>query len=96
MQKHQHGIVRLMRTTVRLDDDLYREIKATAARTGRPVGDVISDALRTFIAADRTSSRAIAELPVWHGDGLLPGVDPSTNASLLAAMEEGVSLDASR
>lgn len=85
-----------MRTTVRLDDDLYREVKATAVRTGRPVGDVIADALRAFIAADRTPPRPVAELPVWHGDGLLPGVDASTNATLREAMEEGVSLDASR
>jgi len=96
MQKHQLGNLGCMRTTVRLDDALYREIKATAARAGRPVGEVIADALRAFVAADRGSPRAVAELPVWHGDGLLPGVDASTNASLRAAMDEGVSLDASR
>jgi Ribbon-helix-helix protein, copG family len=85
-----------VRTTVRLDDDLYREIKATAARSGRPVGEVIADALRAFVAGQRSSERPLAELPVWHGDGLLPGVDASSNAALRAAMDEGVPLDASR
>jgi predicted transcriptional regulator len=35
-----------MRTTVRIDDELYRAVKEQAARTGRAIGEVIEDALR--------------------------------------------------
>ena len=36
----------VVRTTVRLDDDLYREVKARAAREGRTVASVLEDAVR--------------------------------------------------
>lgn len=35
-----------VRTTVRLDDDLYREVKERAAREGRTVASVLEDAVR--------------------------------------------------
>ena len=35
-----------MRTTVRLDDDLLRQARALAARTGRTLSGVIEDGLR--------------------------------------------------
>ena len=35
-----------MRTTIRIDDDLYREVKERAARAGRTVAAVLEDAVR--------------------------------------------------
>ncbi|WP_234776485.1 ribbon-helix-helix domain-containing protein, partial [Mycobacterium tuberculosis] len=35
-----------MRTTIRIDDELYREVKAKAARSGRAVAAVLEDAVR--------------------------------------------------
>ena len=35
-----------MRTTIRLDDELFRRAKETAARSGRTLAAVIEDALR--------------------------------------------------
>ncbi|WP_250578262.1 ribbon-helix-helix protein, CopG family, partial [Mycobacterium tuberculosis] len=34
-----------MRTTIRIDDELYREVKAKAARSGRTVAAVLEDAV---------------------------------------------------
>lgn len=64
----------LMRTTVSIDDNLLAEAKALAARTGRPLGAVVDDALRVLLI-DRTSTRAPVEIPTYGGSGLQPGVD---------------------
>lgn len=34
------------RTTIRIDDELYRAVKEHAARSGRTIGAVIEDAIR--------------------------------------------------
>lgn len=84
-----------MRTTIRIEDGLYRRAKAAAAEAGRPVGALIEDALRTYLAS-RDQPRTAAELPTYGGSGVLPGVDLSSNAALREAMDEGVPLDARR
>ena len=84
-----------VRTTIRIDDELYRRTKAAAARGGRPVGEVIEDALRSFL--DRAGDARYAEpLPTYGGSGVLPGVDLSSNTALREAMDDGVPLDALR
>lgn len=35
-----------MRTTIRISDDLYRDVKALAARSGRTIAAVLEDAVR--------------------------------------------------
>ncbi len=85
-----------MRTTIRIDDALYRKVKARAAQTGRTVGDVIEDAVR---AAMRPRSRQRAELrplPVFGGSGLMPGVDLTSNETLRELMDTAEPLDALR
>lgn len=85
-----------MRTTVRLDDDLYRQAKITAARTGRTVAEVIEDALRTSLAAaDRPPASPLPPLSTFGSRGPLPGVDLTSNAATLDAMDE-VPVDARR
>jgi len=85
-----------MRTTIRIDDALYRRAKALAARTGRTVGDVIEDALRQSLERRPPSDRAVRDLPTYGGSGLMPGVDLSDNARLRDLMDEGEPLDAMR
>lgn len=84
-----------MRTTIRLDDDLYREVKAQAARDGRTVGEVIEDALRAQ-ARRRTADVPIEPLPVYGGTGVLPGIDLGDNAALRDVMDADEPLDALR
>jgi len=43
-----------MRTTIRLEDGLLREVKKRAAETGRPLTGVIEDALREVISRRKT------------------------------------------
>lgn len=85
-----------MRTTIRIDDDLYREVKAIAARGGRTVAAVLEDAVRRGldIAEERTRERYVVR-PTGVG-GLRPGVDLSSNAAMAEVLDEGESIDALR
>lgn len=77
-----------MRTTIRLDDDLLRQAKALAARTGRTLTAVIEDALRETLARPRSRhDRPRAALPTFKGNGLQPGVDLDDTAGLLDIMD---------
>lgn len=75
-----------MRTTIRLDDALLRRAKAAAAMSGRSLNDLIADALRASLAS-RPARARVAELPVFSGNGLQPGVDLDDNAALLDLMD---------
>ena len=78
----------MKRTTIRLDEKLFAELKAAAARTGRTLTAVIEDALRESLARPRTAkARRDAALPSFRGDGLQPGVDLDDSSSLLELME---------
>lgn len=86
-----------MRTTIRLDDELYRRLKARAGATGRTVGAVIEDTLR--LGLDRTDAVARQEpdpLPTYGGSGVLDGVDLSSNAALRETMDADETVDALR
>lgn len=85
-----------MRTTIRIDDELYREVKARAARSGRTVAAVLEDAVRRGLnpPEQQTGGRYVVR-PLGAG-GLQPGVDLASNASVREAMDEGVSVDALR
>ncbi|WP_186243330.1 ribbon-helix-helix protein, CopG family [Mycobacterium simulans] len=85
-----------MRTTIRIDDELYREVKTQAARSGRTVAAVLEDAVRRGLnpASQRAGGR-YAVRATGRG-GLRPGVDLSSNAAVVEAMDEGKSLDALR
>jgi hypothetical protein len=87
-----------MRTTVTIDDQLYRDLKARAGAAGRTVGDLIEDAVRESLRRVATEQAlTLQPLPVFGGKlGLMPGVDLDDNASLRALMDEGVPLHARR
>jgi hypothetical protein len=87
-----------MRTTIRIDDDLYRRAKAAAARSGRPVGELIEDAVRDALAPAR-SPEVVRPLPRFGGSGVRPGVDLTDLRSLLDVMDaptDGAEVDALR
>lgn len=64
-----------MRTTVNIDDALLTEIKIISARSHRPLGEVIDDALRLMLAERKRASPLRAPLPTYGRLGLRPGVD---------------------
>jgi plasmid stability protein len=85
-----------MRTTIRIDDELYREVKQRAARSGRTVAAVLEDAVRRGLTpAERRSAGRYAIRPTGSG-GLRPGVDLSSNAAIAEVIDEGTGIDALR
>ena len=85
-----------MRTTIRIDDALYRKLKAEAGRSGRTIGELIEDAVRVALAQRRRSDVDVRPLPVHGKGGVLPGVDLTNNAAVQDLMDEGTPLDAVR
>ena len=86
-----------VRTTIRLDEDLYRQVKVKAARSGRTVAALIEDAVRVSLApVPAASGGSLPPLPVYGIGGVMPGVDLSDNAGVLDVMEEGQMPGASR
>ncbi|BBZ40358.1 ribbon-helix-helix protein, CopG family [Mycobacterium conspicuum] len=85
-----------MRTTIRIDDELYRQVKAMAARSGRTVAAVLEDAIRRGLSpSERRASGHYAVRPTGRG-GLRSGVDLSSRAAIAEAMDEGAPIDALR
>jgi len=78
-----------MRTTLALDDDLYREAKKAALDSGTTVTAVIEAALRECLRRRHGAAkrRTRIPLPTFRGRGLMPGVDLDDSASLLDVME---------
>ena len=77
-----------MRTTIQLDDDLHATVKRLAAERGRTMKAIVQDALRESITRQHRTQRPRTELPVFHGTGVLPGVDLEDSAALLEIMGE--------
>ena len=84
-----------MRTTIRIDEEIYRRVKSQAARTGRTVSEVIEDALRDALRP-RPRDRRLADLPVFGGSGVIPGGDLANRGTLLERMDEATGVDALR
>jgi hypothetical protein len=78
-----------MRTTVRLNEGLMREVKAEATRRGETVTALIERGLRLVLAsAAKPAQRRRVVLPVSkQRGGTLPGVDLNNSAALLDIME---------
>ena len=77
-----------MRTTIHIDNDLFAQLKRIAADTERTLTAVIQDALRESLYRRSASARPAIDLPVFHGTGVMPGVDLSDSASLLDLMKK--------
>jgi plasmid stability protein len=66
-----------MDTTIRnLDEHIYREFRARAVRQGRNVGELLNEAMRTYLAhvavsQGRSSLRALEPEPFPEGNELL-------------------------
>ncbi|MEW6704851.1 MAG: DUF2191 domain-containing protein [Pseudomonadota bacterium] len=76
-----------MKTTLDLSDALLSEAKALAARQHTTLTRVIEEGLRLRLQAQKAASKGRRRtLPVFKGrGGLVPGVDPLSNKSMLQA-----------
>lgn len=84
-----------MRTTIVIDETVYRSAKAEAATSGRTVSAVIEDAVRSALI-ERPDTAEVPSLPVFHGTGVMPGVDLADRHALADLMDGESSLDALR
>lgn len=77
-----------MRTTVRLDDHLMRQVKNFAVRQGKTLTSVMEESLRQLLATRGKKKIAITNLVTVTGGTIAPGVDLDDTASLLDIMEQ--------
>ncbi len=76
-----------MRTTIRLDDEVLREAKAHAARSGRTLTALIEDALRQRLAESRDGSAVEPYRVATFRSSLRPGVDLDDNEALADVLD---------
>jgi len=77
-----------MRTTIRMNDQLFAEAKAAAARAGRSLTALIEDAVRAALARQPARGRRRRiRLTTARGRGPRPGVDLDRTASLLDVLD---------
>lgn len=81
-----------MRTTLNIDDGLLAEVKVIAAKRHRPIGEVVDEALRGYLAErEETDPTAFdwssIAIPVPGDRGLQPGVNWRSNSAMLDLME---------
>ena len=84
-----------MRTTVNVDDHLLAEAKQLAAKTHRPLGAVVDDALRVLLHRSGDTRRPERQsLPTDGGTGLQPGVDLDDRDAVAELLGDNKRLDA--
>jgi plasmid stability protein len=72
-----------VRTTIQLDDDVFRAFKRLAAEHGTSLAQEIGEALRAELAArDEAAKFEPYEVPTFRGRAPVPGVDLNSNAAL--------------
>jgi hypothetical protein len=75
-----------MRTTLEIDDAVFRQAKKRAAERGRTLGQLVSEALRESLRADVREDSAPFVMPVYGSEGAAVSRTP---ASLAALRDEG-------
>lgn len=90
------GMLAHMRTTVILPDELYRQVKDRARADSATFTSFLETALRRELA--RRDRRAPGPVdvhlaPATGSGGVRPGVDISSGAALLDAMDEGLPIE---
>lgn len=79
-------LVHMRRTTLVLEDDLFRHLKQEAAANGRTIRDVVNALLRRALAGLRPRRRYRLKWPTARGR-LRPGVNLDDRATLYDLME---------
>ena len=75
-----------MRTTIDINDQLLRAVKARAAGERKTLKATVEQALRELLAGPRQAASNVPPIPVFRGRGVRPGVDLTDNAALEAIM----------
>ena len=84
--------MRVMRTTVSIDDEILKSAKDEAAAKAITLSRLVEEALQRFLATPEIGERP--PIPTFKGGtGLRPGIDPTSNRSLRAAADEDLPRD---
>ena len=75
-----------MRTTLNIDEDIYRAAKIKAAQEGKTLTRVVEEALREHLSPARPTKRFRLRWGTERGK-LMPGVDVADRKSLYDIME---------
>lgn len=80
-----------MKTTLDIDDELLVKAKAASARERKSLTALIEEGLRLRLRRAVPNRGAfLKRLPVYRGKGgLVAGIDPLSNRSLLDAADDG-------
>ena len=79
-------IINRMKTTLDINDALLADAKSLAAQQQTTLTRVIEEGLRLRLRSQSLASPKKLKLPIYKGrGGLAPGIDPSSNKSLLDA-----------
>ena len=76
-----------MRTTLTLDEDVYRKLESESRRTGRSFKEVVNDHLRRSFAVSKESKQKPPFRVKARDMGLRPGVDLSNIQELLDQLD---------
>ena len=71
-----------MRTTIDINDELMRAVKAYAVAERKTLKASIEEALRQFLAEPRPEAADAPPIPAFRGRGVQPGVDLTDNTAL--------------
>jgi hypothetical protein len=86
-----------MRTTITVHPDLLARAKVRAAERNETVSDVISRALTRELSAEAPSAATPPPVATFQGPlGVQPGVDLTSNTSLIDVLDSGLALDQRR
>jgi hypothetical protein len=72
----------MVRTTVRLPEELMVAAQRRARETGRSFTDLLADALRNELRTPAYVTRVCEPLPTYRGDSVRPGVDLTDGSAL--------------
>lgn len=89
--------MRVVRTTVSIDDELLAAARRLARQRGETLGQVVDAALRRELAGGADDTGPPVPIPVFTGGtGPRPGIDLDSNRALLEVLDEGLGLDQRR
>jgi hypothetical protein len=79
-----------MKTTLDINDTLLANAKALAARQQTSLTRLVEEGLQLRLRSSLSPLRTVkVKIPVFRGrGGLQPGIDPTSNSSLLDAMDD--------
>ena len=88
---HFYGIFTVMKTTLVLNDDIYRQAKVVASGRGCTVSSIVEEALRLLLSTADASQGPSGPMPAW--DIGKPRVDVDDSHAVHDAFDAGQDAD---